>query len=304
MGLKEAAAGIPIIGGLFDSSADDAMDEIKKNGEIYKNIALPSYEQYRPEEYQYSGDLDPRLAQASQVSEDPRIRGAQMSALMKMAGLADDGLSSEDALAFDNARSLGAQQSQQGAQAALQNASARGVGGSGLEYAMGAMANQEGANRAHQAGLEQAAATAKNRVLYNQAYGDALAGVRGQDMTAGSKNADILNQFNLANTQTQNQAQARNLDARQTTGNANVDAHNQAFQYNQGNQTQAFNNEMARAGGQSGANTAAANQYNAQGAANQSARNGILGAGASIYTGIKNADATDNLANAYRGGKK
>jgi hypothetical protein len=92
MGLKEAAAEIPIIGGLFDSSADDAMEELKKNAELYKNIALPEYQEYRPDQYQYAGDLDPRLAEASQVSEDPRIRGAQMSALMKMAGLADDGL--------------------------------------------------------------------------------------------------------------------------------------------------------------------------------------------------------------------
>jgi hypothetical protein len=66
------------------------------------------------------------------------------------------GLSAEDQLNFEKARSLGAQQSQQGAQAALQNAAARGVGGSGLEFGMREQANQEAANRAQTAGLEQA----------------------------------------------------------------------------------------------------------------------------------------------------
>jgi hypothetical protein len=290
MGLDKLVTGLPVVGGFFDNSDEEIMNLLKQNQGLYGDINTPNLSQYAysPEEYSLAGDYDPEMAQASTISEDPKIRSAQLSALNKMSGLADTGLSEVDELGYAKAKQMGAQQSRAGREAAIQDANARGVGGSGLEFALREIANQEGATRAQNAGLDQAADSARQRALYTQAYGNALSGVRGEDLQANSANADILNRFNMANTQTANQAQQANLQARQTVNNANVDQRNAGKQQQLTIAQQNYENQLKKAQGLSGANTGIAQGYAAQSAANAGRRKSagaLAGAGIGFMAG-------------------
>jgi hypothetical protein len=183
----------------------------------YEGIDVPdlTWKDFAPELYQTES------ANYEMSKEDPVVRSAQMTALNRMAGLAEQGLSEEDAAGSAKARGQGNQMARAGTEAAIANAQARGVGGSGMEFAMREMANQAGAERAASGGLEQASAAARQRALYNQSYAQGLGQMRSQDSQANQYNTDVVNRFNQANTQTRNQ-----------TNTANVDQRNQAQQGN------------------------------------------------------------------------
>jgi hypothetical protein len=273
--------GIPLVGGAFDNSDEMALEELRKNQGLY-NIDLPELKNYRPEEHQYQGDYRPEEAMYQTVQTDPRMKAAEMSALSKLSGLADTGLSAVDEYGYHQARQLGARQAQQGSQAALANAQARGVAGSGLEFAMREMANQGGAQSAQNAALAQAADSARMRAAYQQAYGNALGQSQDRDYRLNAGNADIVNHFNELNTGNRNQAQVRNLDARQAINSTNVDNRNQAQLQNNNYRQQNFDNRMGRANGQASANSGMAQGYAAQNAARTSERNSNTQAATSL----------------------
>lgn len=241
------------------------------NRRLFQNIRLPEYAQLIPELYN-NESFNYEL-----LNEDPALKSAQMQALAKMAGLAEDGLSAEDAAGFAKARDMGAQMARGEREAAMQSAQARGVGGGGLEFAMREIANQGGAQRAQNAGLEQAAQSARQRALYNQAHLQGLGDVRGQDYRANSANTDIINRFNQMNTQQRNQ-----------TGMANVDKREDAFRYNEGIKDKNYNNQMRRAEGLAGINNRQGEIGAAQSEAERRRRAGLvglIGAGAGAYLG-------------------
>lgn len=254
--------GIGALSGILDNSDDQAMQQLEQDKSLYGGLQTPQFQTYTPETY------NPETAQANTISEDPSVRSQQLSALMRMGGLAQTGLSDVDNQGFEQARQLGDQMENSGNAAALQNAQARGIGGSGLEFAMHEQANADAANRANQAGLQQAATGARQRAMYNEAYGSALSGLRGQDFQANAANAGILNNFAQYNTNNQNQANQYNV------GNANA-----AQQYNNNLRQQTYNDQYNKAAGQAGQGQALANGYFAQGAANQSNINGAMNAG-------------------------
>jgi hypothetical protein len=265
MGLDKFLSGLPVFGGLFDNSDEKAAEQLAKNAALYKGLNLPTFKDYKPEAY------NPNEAKANLIQEDPSLRSAQMNVLSRMAGLADTGLSDVDNAGFERARELGNQMEHSNTAAALQNAQARGIGGSGLEFALREMGNQAGAERAQGAGVQQASQAAQQRALYNQAYGNALGGMRQQDLGANSANANILNDFNKLNTQNRNQAQLYN-----------VGQNNYAQQYGNQMAQQNFQNQLSKVGGQAGANKEVAQGYYNQGAANQQNRNGMLNAGIGV----------------------
>lgn len=272
---KDIMSAIPVIGGLFDDSDEQAMAELAKNRKLYENIQLPNlmWEDYAPELFQTES------AQYELTQEDPLLKSAQLSALQKMAGLAESGLSDIDAAGFQRARSMGARDARAGTEAAIANAAARGAGGSGMEFAMREMANQGGAERAQQAALEQAAASARQRALYQQAYGDMLGNVRGQDLGARQANTDIINRFNQANTAQRNETAVNNTQTKNSAQQYNLEGRRDTKQQN-------FTNEMARAGGISGATKDIAGGYAAQNAARTADRNTWTQIGASALTGM------------------
>jgi hypothetical protein len=107
-------------------------------------------------------------------------------------------------------------------------------------------------------------------------------------MNANAANADIINRFNLANTQTRNDAQAQNLQNRQAVMNANTQGRNNAQQYNaetgRAVQQQNYENQLKKTAGMAGAHQGMANTYAAQGAANADTRNKYLDTGVKLFT--------------------
>jgi hypothetical protein len=225
------------------SGFDSALRNNERNRKLYEDIKLPEYENYVPEEYQYET-----------IKEDPNLRSMQMSALQKMSGLADNGLAAEDEANFTKASQNAHQIAKSGTDAAIANANARGVGGSGMEFAMREMANQKGAENAQNAGLEQAATTARQRALNNMAYNTAVGNQRSQDFQANSANTGIVNRFKEANTNNRNSA----------------------FQYNQGLQDRTYSNQMGRANAMAGINNNESQIQLARGEYDNKRKNSVL----------------------------
>lgn len=255
MGLFDALFG----GG--DQGFSEANRNISKNRALLDQVELPEYQEFNPELQDYIS------TQSQTLSEDPLVRSQQMSILNKMAGLSETGLSDVDAAGFQKARDEGAQIARSGRENALHDAQMRGVGGSGLEFALREMGNQGGAQSAQQAGLNTAAESARGRAAYLKAFGDATGHMRDQDYRTQATNTGIINDFNKMNTQGRNQAMQNNVDTR-----------NQAFQYNQGLKDKNFNNQMSRATGQMNLNNQQTDVALAKDAQRSARGNAVIGA--------------------------
>jgi hypothetical protein len=182
--------------------------------------------------------------------------------------------------------------------AIIQNAEARGMGGSGLELLSQIKNQQDSATRASQRDLD-IAGMAQDRALQSLIDAGQLGGqIQAQDFgqkaqVAGANdaiakfNAQNQQAVNLANTQAHNAAQATNLGMKQNIADQNVATRNQQQQYNKGLLQQNFNNEIAKRGGAQSvanfnANAAGQNSQN-QANANNQMIGSLIGAGASIY---------------------
>jgi len=256
-----------------DNDTSDAQALLERNRQLYGDIALPEYDEYSPELY------DNESANYQLLSEDPVLKSKQLEAAAQFGDLANEGLSDADEAAFAAARSEGDQMAKARTDAALNDAQVRGVGGSGLEFALREAGNQAGAQRAAAGAGQQATARANQRGQYLQAMASQLGQTRDQDARVGMANNNTINQFNQANTQQRN-----------ATNAANVDARNQAFQYNQGTKDKNFNNQMRKADSQAGINNQQGQYMLADSAADAEGGRALLGAGASVagaYLGRK-----------------
>jgi len=260
----------PILG---SNDLSDVRRQIEQNRALYDGISLPEYEDWNPEM------LNVESADYQLTSDDPIARSAQLSALSKMAGLADTGLSDADQAGYTKAVNNANQMAKGNSGAVMANAQARGVGGSGLEMLMREQAGQDGATRAQEAGIQVAGDAAKQRALYNQAFLSGTSQMRDQDYNTNKNNTSIINQFNQANTQARNQV-----------GQANTGLKNDAFQYNQGLKDKTYNNQIGKADRIAGINTEIGKTYEAENAADSARNSAILGAGigaAGAYYGRK-----------------
>jgi hypothetical protein len=140
-----------------------------------------------------------------------------------------------------------------------------------MEFAMREIANQGGAQRAQQQGLQQAADSARQRALYSQAYGDSLSRTRDQDFRTSQGNTNIINDFNRANTQ-----------GRNAMNNANVGLRNEGLK------DKNYSNQVGKLDRQIGFNNQQA-QISAAQAEQERKRNaammGAIGAGAGAMVG-------------------
>lgn len=251
-----------LVGGLFDNTQDEAMDQLHQNQNIYNNLALPSSKWNNVD----TSLVDPQAANYQLSQDDPAMKAKQLDALSKMGGLADTGQSAQDDLGFYKAQQLGNQMAQAKTGAAMDNAAARGVGGGGLEFAMREQGNQEAAQRAQEAALTQAASSAQNRNQYLQAYAGQLGNARQQDYATNKNNTDVVNNFNMANTNARNQAATTNAAAKNAMGQYNQTGATNLAQKN-------YEDALSRAKGQTDANSGMAKGYMAQNAANTDAQN-------------------------------
>jgi len=207
-----------------------------------------------------------------QVQEDPRLRMAQIQALSDMTELAQTGLGAEDKAALSQIRRDVAAQRQAEAATALQQMQERGMGDSGAALMAQLQAGQQaGQRQAQQAEAQAAQAAAARRAAIGQQANMASQMSQQQLALAGQKASakDVINQFNTQNRQS---VAARNLAERQRIAEAGTAARNQQQMYNTGLIQQQFQNEIAKAGGVTGGQTALANLYGQQAAAAQQAQ--------------------------------
>lgn len=291
MGFLES---LPIIGGAFDTTDEELMRLYGGMEDLYSGLPSDSqqYTAYRPGQLQYTGDYKPEEIQLQQVKEDPKIRADLLQNLSRMQYLADKGLSAEDELGMERARGEAEQMARGRNEAVIQNMQARGAGGSGMEAALRAQADQEAANRARQGAMEQAAATARQKALYTQAYGNALSQFRGDEFGQNAQNTGIANQQSLYNVGGRNQSQLRNLNARQDVGQANLAAQNQAQLRNIDEQNRLaaakLDDQYRKVHGIAGARDMRGQAIAAKGAQNAARRRAggaLLGAGAGFMLG-------------------
>jgi hypothetical protein len=291
MGFLES---LPLIGGAFDTTDEQLMKLYGGMEDLYQDLPQDSqtYTAFRPGELQYTGDYKPEEVQLQQIATDPKTRGDLLQNLSRMQYLADKGLSAEDELGFANARSEAEQMARGREGAVIQNMQARGQAGSGMEAALRAQAGQEAANRQRQAAMEQAAASARQKALYTQAYGNALSQFRGDDFGEAAQNAGIANQQAMTNVGGRNQAQLRNLGARQDVGQTNLAMQNTAQLRNIDEQNRLAQEKLAdkyrRAAGIMGARDMKGQAIAGQGAANAARRRAggaLIGAGAGFLAG-------------------
>ena len=271
--------------GLFDNNDEQAQSYLRKILRQYEGIEAPDvdWRDYTPEGYSF--DYSPEAMQGQLLQEDPRLLQQQRDYLSRLSGLSETGLSEADAASFEMARMGAGAEAKSQRDALARQAMASGTYGSGQDFASRQMANQAAADRAQQAGLQQAAETARQRALYAQAYGDQLGSVRGQDMGTESANKGIINMFNQMNTQNRNQAG----QMRQQVGQQNVDQRNQAqltnLQGRIGQNQQAFGNQAALAGMKSDAYDKMGSYYANLGNQKKGAMGGILGGAGTIVGG-------------------
>lgn len=287
-----------ISGGAFGQAKDSARAGV----DAYKDVDLPSYEELQAEltGLVNSGEMTPEQAQAvlqqqsefSGITLDPKLKQAQMEALAQLQEIGQNkGLTAMDRAQLAEIQGEEATQARGAREAILQNAAARGMGGSGLEI-MAQMKNaQDSATR--QSGRDtQVAGLAQQRALQAiQGAGQLGGQMNTQDFEQQAKiaqakdainqfNTANQNQFNLANTGARNEAQQFNLQKQLEVNKANTDIKNQQAQGNAAARQQVAANQLNRAGGVSGAYNNLAQQDIAKGQANTQMFGSILGAGA------------------------
>ena len=264
-------------------------DEVGRNAPRLQDMRID------PEMMKVIGELDPEMQQVvlqdpsllQDIVTDPRLRDAQLNALDDLVNIADnDGLDAT-AKARLNLVNRNAATEERGARdAIIQNANARGIGGSGLELAQKLISNQGSASRRSDQSFD-AAAEAEQRALQAIMSSGQLGGqIRGQDFDQDSRVAaagDAINRFNAANRNTvnagnvgaNNRAAELNLTNKQRVADTNVGIGNANKERNSNLRQQMFDNDLNVAAGRTGNLNAIAG---AQQSAGQS-RDDFLGAG-------------------------
>lgn len=195
------------------------------------------------------------------IQMDPNLKAQQLDALAGLQDVANSG-----GMTLTDKANLSKIASQEDAsakgkrEAIIQNAEARGMGGSGMNYMDQLLNSQESATRKSQRDLD-VAGMAQDRALQALMQGGNLAGsIQNQDFNQQAKVADAndaISRFNAQNSQNQlnqnvanrNNAQATNLAMKQAVSNSNTDIANQQQKYNKELQDKNFNQKLQKAGG-------------------------------------------------------
>lgn len=308
LALAGGAVAAPIIGGVmannqskkaqaaFSAASAEAVASLMA-------VGIPSIEaqQIVLQNPQLVGQLVPELQQNMEqansemgdISVSPEYKQAQEHALDKLINMGDTPFTQQEQIDQAQLRREAQGVAEQGRASVLSNAQQRGVGGSGLEFAMNQAAQQQTQNAlANQS--ESKMAQAEQRVLDSILSGGQLGGqIRAQEFGEQSDKAraqDIINQFNTANklnVQAQNvgaknNAQQINLQAKQSIENQRAGNLNAQEQYNKGLIQQDYENRLAKAQGIANAKMGAAGtayQGSLAGAANKAAMGQAIGSG-------------------------
>lgn len=288
-----AAAGdwskVPLVGeGMAAGNFAQARNALGHEGkDLISAVDLPEFSKGDYGKYTLAGTYDPTMADASTISEDPRLRETEMDALGKLAG-GLDASSQTGAMAKKFGALNDANQLASSREGAIRMQGERsGQGGNGMDALMQAQGAQLGANRAASGTLDAVHQQALEKLANEQAMQSAAGNIRGQDFTAKNANANIINQFGMFNTNAANEAKRQNLANTQGINNANVDMGNKSLDRSDRNASNMFDAGMTKAGAQSnalqGMSTAVGQGQTAAAAANKNTTDNAKDAAAGIY---------------------
>lgn len=271
------------VGGYLLGQDDQSKDYYQQMLDEAKSIPLPVLKEMNPELYRQVVSMNPELEQAitlgpsamEGISTDPRLRQAQMNALMKLQEISDAGGKDAQFMA-DSARLQNNVNStlKGNTEAIKQNLATRGMSGGMTEMVSRNQAAQESANRQAQMGLD-INAQAQQRALQALMSGANLGGqMQQQDFSQQSQVAsakDAISKFNAMNSQDvrqrnaaiKNNTQQWNSQNAQNVSNQNVGVKNQAQQYNNNIPQMQYDNELKKRGMiNTGYGNMAQNSYN------------------------------------------
>ncbi len=284
-----------------------SLDSQKAAIDALKSLQLPDIETMKIhlQDLVSQGKITPEQAntflqqntQLAGISTNPAETQAQLEALQGLQNISNEGgLTAIDQAKLGQIKTQEDVQARGAREAILQNARARGVGGSGLELESQLMNAQNAATDQSQRDLD-VGALAEQRALQALIAGGQLGGQM-QQTEFGQKaqiaNAeDAINRFNAANQQAQenynvgnvNAAQAANLANEQNIANSNVGTRNTQETFNRNLPEVAYQNAYQKAGGTANAYTSQAAQQAAAAAQNQKTFGTVLSAGAIAATG-------------------
>ena len=242
---------------IFDTSSGE--DELRNAERLFAELQLPDFQQHANEIQALldSGLITPEdvapILQAESglgsITTDPRLRDAQFNALDQLieigaaGGLtATDRARINDIVRDENAIERGSRE------AILQNAQARGAGGSNLELASQLISGQSSADRRADRGFD-VAALAEQRALDAIMNAGQLGGnIRAQEFGEASEKAKAQDIINAFNTQNQNQALFFNAQNQGEELNRRLALLNEL----KGTEQQDFENRLRQLAGQTG----------------------------------------------------
>lgn len=261
-----------------------------------QGVDVPTVEQMRInlQKYQSAGNLNPSLeqlvqsgqSQFSNINVDPRLKNAQMQALLSLQDRGNMGLSASDRAALNETRLAASGQAQSQNAAILNSMASRGMAGGGAELAARLSANQNAQNQAAQGG-DRIAAMAQQNALQAMSQAGALGSqIRGQDYQQSADAAranDYINMFNAQNSQNvnnqntgiQNNAQLFNLQNKQGIMNSNVGVNNQQEIHNKGLYQTVYGDQMQKARAVAGQDNSNSDYYGRQAAQTRGMYSGI-----------------------------
>lgn len=277
--------------------------------DYFADLELPGVEEMELQLQQLvqQGVLSPEEAQAEltgrsemdNISTDPMLKKAQMDALLGLQEISDGGgMTAMDKANLSRIQNEENMRARGQREAILQNAQARGMGGSGLELMSQMQNQQEAATRASQRDLD-VAGMAQERALQALIQGGQMGGqMQAQDFNQQAQTAqanDAISKFNaqnkqnvnLTNVAARNAAQGTNLQNKQNIANQNVATNNQQQQYNKELLQKQYENELKKRSGSAGiaqTNASNAGQDSRDRAnANNQMIGTAIGAGATMY---------------------
>lgn len=309
---------------IFGGSGSDKSDKLRQQAiDAFNAVKTPELAdlQVHLDKYVQQGVLTPEQAEAellssnafNSITEDPSLEGAQKQALQSLQDVGNSGgLTAIDKARMNDITNTENTEAQGRLGALKANAAERGIGGSGLELASELQNEQSAADRAANSGT-QVAADAQTRALQALiAAGQQAGSIRAQDYGEAQNkataqnaidafNAQTLNATNQFNVNNANNAQAQNLNLKQSIADANTGTANQEKINNANANQTIFNDEGQIAAGKAGvlqnwANTAQ-DTANKEYAGNIGLVSGLVGdaakAGATAFGGPVAGAAVD-----------
>lgn len=256
--------------GFGKSSASQAADQNLEDAKAaYGALKPPTLTQEHPD---YASVTEQTPTDMGTISVDPAYKSAQMDQLAALSNLAKNGgrsAASDAELARTQAAEQQNARGQRGA--VMQNAAARGMGGSGAELVAQLSANQNAQNNQNAEDLGTLGNEANTAINAGMGAANIGSNLENTDYSQAANKAqaqDAINRFNASN---------KTANSQYNTGTGNA-----AQQYNTGLQQTGYQNQVQKQAGIAGTNMAGVNYNQAQANMGAQQAGNLLGGGAKL----------------------